>query len=405
MNVLMFSPGFPYEQPFFTRGLRRQGANVIGVGDQPAHDLPPMASEALADYWQIGSFSDEGQVLEQIVDRARHVRIDQVESTWEPLMTLAAKLRARLGLAGMTLEETIPFRDKEVMKRMLDRHGIRTPRHASTTSVDGVRQAAAAIGYPICVKPIAGAGSADTYRVENDRELEDVLPRLRHVPEVSVEEFIEGEEYTFDTICIDGQIRYYNISWYRPNPLVQRQHQWISPQTMALRNPDDSQLAGGRALGAAVLKALGFRTGFTHMEWFRKSNGEAVFGEIAARPPGASSVDIMNFASDVDLYEGWAEAVLYRRFSIPLERKYNAAHIFKRAQGEGRIQRITGLESLLADYGPQICTIDLLPIGAPRRNWKQTLRSDGMVIIRHPDLATACEIADQVGIRLQMYAG
>jgi hypothetical protein len=47
----------------------------------------------------------------------------------------------------------------------------------------------------------------------------------------------------------------------------------------------------------------------------------------------------------------------------------------------------------------------LLPVGAPRRNWKQTLRSDGMVIIRHPDLAAACEIADQVGIRLQMYAG
>ena len=334
MNVLMFSPGFPYEQPFFTRGLRRQGANVVGVGDQPAHDLPPMARESLADYWQIGSFSDEGQVLEQIVDRARHVRIDQVESTWEPLMTLAAKLRARLGLAGMTLEETIPFRDKEVMKRVLDRHGIRTPRHASTTSADGVRQAAAAIGYPICVKPIAGAGSADTFRVENERELENVLPQLRHVPEVSVEEFIEGEEYTFDTICIDGEIRYYNISWYRPNPLVQRQHQWISPQTMALRNPDVPQLAGGRALGVAVLKALGFRTGFTHMEWFRKPDGEAVFGEIAARPPGASSVDIMNFANDVDLYEGWAEAVLHRRFSLPLEREVQrGAHLQAGAGG------------------------------------------------------------------------
>ena len=88
----------------------------------------------------------------------------------------------------------------------------------------------------------------------------------------------------------------------------------------------------------------------------------------------------------------------------PLERKYNCAHIFKRAQGQGRIQRIEGLESLLSDFGPCICVVDLLPVGAPRRNWKQTLRSDGMVIVRHPDYLTTCEIADQVGLRLQMYA-
>ncbi len=238
-------------------------------------------------------------------------------------MTLAAKLRERLDLAGMTLRETIPFRDKEIMKRVLDRAGIRTPRHVSTTSAAGVRSGVQSIGYPVCVKPIAGAGSADTYRVDNDDELESILPRLLHVPEVSVEEFVDGEEYTFDTICIDGSIQYFNISWYRPRPLIQRQHQWISPQTVALRNIDDARIASGRRMGEAVIAALEFRTGFTHMEWFRKDDGEAVFGEIAARPPGASSVDIMNFASDVDLYEGWAEAVLHRRFSTSVNRKFN----------------------------------------------------------------------------------
>ena len=58
----------------------------------------------------------------------------------------------------------------------------------------------------------------------------------------------------------------------------------------------------------------------------------------------------------------------------------------------------------MADFGEHFCVVDLLPIGAQRRNWKQTLRSDGMIIFRHPDYATACEIGDQIGIRLQMYA-
>jgi hypothetical protein len=33
-------------------------------------------------------------------------------------------------------------------------------------------------------------------------------------------------------------------------------------------------LQGGRALGAAVLKVLEFRDGFTHMEWYRKASGK-----------------------------------------------------------------------------------------------------------------------------------
>ena len=67
-------------------------------------------------------------------------------------------------------------------------------------------------------------------------------------------------------------------------------------------------------------------------------------------------------------------------------RKYNCACITKRAHGQGRITRIDGLERLQRVFGDAICTIDLLPIGSPRRDWKSTLLSDGYVTLRHPDL-------------------
>lgn len=405
MNVIMISPGFPVEQPFFTRGLARQGARVIGLGDQPESALPAIARESLAAYFQVPSFTDEEAVYRQVDDIARRVEIERVECTWEPYVLLAAKLRERYGVPGMTYRQVLPFRDKEIMKEVLDAHGIRTPHHAATTTVAGVRKAIDQIGYPVCIKPIAGAGSADTYRVRDEQELEQVVPLLKHVPEVTVEEFIEGNDYTFDTVCVDGQIKFFNIATYRPRALVARQNEWISPQTICIRDVDSPHLAAGRRMGEAVIKALGFQTGFTHMEWFLKPDGEAVFGEIAARPAGSHTVDLMNYANDIDLYEGWAEAVLHGRFSQPITRKYNAGHIFKRAQGQGRIQRIEGLESLLSEFGQHICVVDLLPIGAPRRNWKQTLRSDGMIIARHPDFGTLCEILDQIGVRLQMYAG
>ena len=301
-TVLIISPGYPAEMPFFVRGLASTGVRVIGVGDQPAHALPDMARDNLAALWNIPSFGDEDGVVAEVRRRADGVRIDQVESLWEPTMVLAARLREALGLPGMTVAQTIPFRDKEQMKRVLDAAGIRTPRHRGTTTIAGVRDAVEAIGYPIIVKPIAGAGSAHTHRVNDARELDAVLPDLAGVPRVSVEEFVDGEEFTFDTICADGNVLYENISWYRPRPLIARTLEWISPITLALREPMTDYLAGGRAMGHAVLRALGFQSGFTHMEWYRKSDGEVVFGEIGARPPGARTVDVMNYSCDTDLY-------------------------------------------------------------------------------------------------------
>lgn len=405
MNVLFFSPGFPAEMPYFARGLARVGVRALGLGDQPPSMLPEAAREGLADYLRVSNLFDETAVIDAVRQWSHRVRIDQVECLWEPGMMLAARLREALGLPGMTVQQTIPFRDKDAMKKVLDAAGIRTPHHARAGTDDDIRQAAERIGFPICVKPIAGAGSADTYRVDDAVQLEEVIQKVRHVPEVSVEEFIEGEEYTFDTICSDGHVHFQNVAWYRPRPLIARTEQWISPQTISLRNLEDERLRPGIEMGHQVLAALGFQSGFTHMEWFLKDDGEAVFGEIGGRPPGARSVDIMNYASDIDVFTGWAEAACHGSFSQPIERKYNAAVIFKRAQGEGRIRHIAGLERLLHEFGDSVACVDLLPIGAPRRNWKATLVSDGYLVVRHPDLQRTMEMADRVGTELQIYAG
>ena len=165
-----------------------------------------------------------------------------------------------------------------------------------------VWEAAEAIGFLLILKPIDGAGSADTYRVRDADELRAVLPRLRHVPAVSVEEFVDGEEYTFDTITVAGRIAYYNIAWYRPRPLVARSNEWISPQVVALRDLRRPELQDGIRMDFDVIGALGFDTGFTHMEWYRKADGEVVFGEIGARPPGAHQVDQMKYVCDFDVF-------------------------------------------------------------------------------------------------------
>jgi len=405
MNVLFVSPGFPPEMPFFTRGLSSVGARVIGLGDQPEVNLPGMTRDNLSAYFRINGFADEAGMLAEIEKISRQIRLDRIECLWEPMMIPVARAREKLGLPGMTAAETIPFRDKEVMKQVLDDAGIRTPRHANATTAGEVREAASKVGFPLVIKPIAGAGSADTYKCRSSEELESVLARMRHIPEVSVEEFIEGEDFTFDTICADGKVLFENICFYRPRALISRTNDWISPQTVAVRDVEADWLRSGREMGYAVLKALGFKTGFTHMEWYRKPDGEAIFGEIGCRSAGARTVDVMNWAADTDSFRNWAEAVCHGRITAPLEKKYNAIAIFKRAEGEGRIQRIEGLARLMNEFGQHICAIDLTPLGAPKRPASQTLIGDGFVMLRHPDLAAALELGDRVATELRLYAG
>ncbi len=404
MNVLIISPGYPADMPEFTRGLAESGARVFGVGDSGTDSLPDTVRRHLSTYVQVRSLWDSGEVIARLHEELRGHALDRIECLWEPGIMLAAELRRHFGVAGQTVEQAHRFRDKEAMKQALDAAGIRTPRHVAAQSIAECWEAAEKIGFPLILKPIAGAGSADTYRAENRNDLRAVLPRLRHVSVVSVEEFVDGEEYTFDTITAGGRIGYYNIAWYRPRPLIARSNEWISPQVIALRDVGRSELRGGVKMGFDVIAALGFENGFTHMEWYRKSDGEVVFGEIGARPPGAHQVDQMKFACDFDVFRAWGQAVSAGAIELDIERRYNVATIYKRARGVGRITRIEGADGLQRRFGRHVVWNTLLPPGTPRRDWRKTLVSDGFIMLRHPDLGKTLEMADAVGRELQMFA-
>ena len=405
MNVLMISPGYPADIPEFVRGLAEQGATVFGAGDQPASNLPELVRRSLSDYVQVRSLWDSEKTAVDLREKFRGRGLDRIECLWEPGIMLAAELRQHFGIPGLTVAQAHRFRDKEAMKQALDDAGIRTPRHIAAGSVAEVWDAVQNFGYPVILKPIAGAGSADTYRINSNDELRSVLPRLRHVPTVSVEEFVDGEEYTFDTITIDGHIAYYNVAWYRPRPLIARSNEWISPQVIALRDVSQPELAEGIRMGHEVIATLGFDTGFTHMEWYRKADGEVVFGEIGARPPGAHQVDQMKYACDFDVFRAWAQALTEQRIDTKIERRYNVATIYKRARGVGRIQSIEGVDKLQERFGEHVVWNTLLQPGTPRRDWMQTLVSDGFIMLRHPDLAETLAMADAVGAELHLYAG
>jgi len=404
MRVVFLSPGFPPEMIQYTRGLAEVGAEVFGIGDTPRGALSPQVKPHLHDYLEVPGILNEDDVIERATAWMRGKSVDRVLANWEVLVMLAARLRERWGIPGMSPDTVRGFRDKELMKERVRKAGLRVPRSRRVRSEREVREAAEIIGMPLIIKPIAGAGSADTYAVRDPAELEVALQATRGVLEASCEEYIEGEELTFDTVCIDGKPAFENIAAYLPKPLEARSQEWVSPVIITVREMYQQRLSPGVELGRKVLDALGMTDGFTHMEWFLTPKGEAIFCEIGCRPGGAHLVDQMNYTCDIDLFREWARVSCWKKFEAPVARKYNVGIVFKRAQGRGRISRIEGLGEWLREAGPWVAEEELSRPGTPRRNWKQTLLSDGHVVVRHPDWAEARRLSFAAANGIRMYA-
>jgi biotin carboxylase len=385
VKVVFIQPSYPPEQQEFTRGLAEVGAQVIGVGSGAESAQPAKTRRHLAAWLDAGNLLDERAAAQRIAAAVARLGVDRVESLWEPTVALAARVRALLGLPGMDVETARGFRDKQVMMERARAAGVRVPRSRRVRTGAEAWAAAEEIGFPLIFKPIAGAGSADTFRCDDADTFGRVLGQTRHVAEAVVAEFIEGEEFTCDAVVIDGEPVFESVSQYFPRPLVARSEQWISPAQVTFRDPYQPDLLPAIAMSRQVIRGLGLGTGFTHMEWYRTAQGEVVFGEIGARNGGGHLVDMMNWSNDIDVYREWARAVCWGTFEAAPARRYAVGMVFKRALGEGRIRARLGVEEVTARCGRWLVADQLLPVGAQRRDWRQTLVSDGFAAVRHPD--------------------
>ena len=95
MDVVFLSPDYPTDLPLFVSGLAEVGATVIGVGDQHVDGLTERTKQVLASYVQVGSWADEDAAFDAILAQLHGRHVDRIETLWEPLVMLAARLRER----------------------------------------------------------------------------------------------------------------------------------------------------------------------------------------------------------------------------------------------------------------------------------------------------------------------
>jgi Carbamoyl-phosphate synthase L chain, ATP binding domain len=351
---------------------------------EPEDRLPPGLRASLAGHWRVDDPLDAGQIAWAIEGLGQQVGpVQRLLAVLEQLQVPVAMVREHLGIPGMDAATARNFRDKDQMKTVLHAAGVPCARHRLATDADEAVGFADVVGFPLVVKPPAGAGAKSTFRLDGPGDLAawlEVAPPAPDRPAL-VEEFLTGEEGSYDSVMVDGEIVWDSISAYLPTPLEVLRNPWMQWVVLLPRDISGPEYAPIRIVAPAALTALGLHTGLTHMEWFRRPDGSVAVSEVGARPPGAQITSMLCYAHDFDLYRAWAELMVDGTFSPPL-RQWSAGTVYLRGQGAGRVTATRGLDLLPAAVTDLVVDSRLPSPGQPSSG---SYEGDGYLTVRDRD--------------------
>ncbi|MFT5288980.1 MAG: hypothetical protein ACI8QS_003106 [Planctomycetota bacterium] len=406
MHVLLVEPAFPKNQREFARALHAVGARVTGIGERPLEALDPELKSWLHGYEQISTIADEGALLEAVKRVQSREWVDRLEATVEAHIMATAHVREATDIPGISSRTSFLCRDKPAMKEALREAGVACAQSTGASTPEEVRAFAKEIGYPVILKPRDAAGAAGIYRADDDAGLELAIEDsgVNQGAKVAVEEFIEGHEGFYDTLCLEGQVVHDFASHYYPGVLEAMRTRWVSPQIVTTNRIDvDETYAEVKEMGAKVIQALGIGTSATHMEWFFGPKG-LKFSEIGCRPPGVLVWDLYSEANDLDLYVEWAKLIVHGKTDAQASRRFSAGMIALRPDRDGHVVRIDGLEEVHRRYGSNLIDEHIPGPGSATQPIEGGYMANAWMRLKHPDYDGLREVMDRIGEDVQVKA-
>ena len=402
-NVVFVAPYFMDTTGRFIYAATKIPDTRIGlVSCDPIEKLDPKIKDQLAGHYQVDGISTE-QLQRGVVAIGDHLgSVDRVIGVLEQIQVSLGEIRDNLKIHGMGANSAICFRDKSTMKTVLRDAGLPCAGHQLIFELVEANAFVERYGFPIIVKPPDGAGARGTFRCENENQLKQCIQSLQpsKANPVLLEEFITGQEFSFDSVMLDGSLIWHSISQYSPSPLEVVQHPWIQWCVMIPRHTIDERFDEIKRVAQPALQALGLGTGLSHMEWFRKSDGSIAISEVGARPPGAQFMTLMSYAHDIDMYRAWTELMIHDRFDAK-ERRYACGAAYLRGMGIGRVNQIVGIDDIAREIGDIVVEHKLPTIGQIPSN---SYEGEGYIIVRHPETevveSALKKIVSEIQVRL-----
>jgi hypothetical protein len=373
------------------------------VTSEPLERIAPELRSRLAGHWRVDDALDARQIAGGVSGLGRQMgRIERLVGVLEQLQVPLAQVREAMGIEGMDVQTALNVRDKPRMKDVLRAAGLPCARHALVHDAGQARGFAAEVGFPLVAKPPSGVGSQATFRLDDGSALEGwlgAMPPSAEAPAL-LEEFLLGEEFTFDSVTLRGATVWSSIAQYLPPPLDVLRNPWIQLAVILPRDIAGPEYAGIHEVGPAALRALGVTDALTHMEWFRRPDGSVAVSEVAARPPGANLTSMHGYTHDFDLYAAWARLAVLGSFDVP-ERRFASGTAYLRGMGRGRVRAVHGVDEVNRQVSNLVVESRLPRQGEPASS---DYTGQGYVTVRDPQTEVVRDALRRIvtGIRVEL---
>lgn len=369
MNFVFISPHFPRTYWLFANRLKRNGVNVLGIGDCPYDGLEDNVRDSLTEYYYVQDMKDYEQVFKAVAFFSfKYGKIDWLESNNEFWLEQDARLRTDFHITtGEQYADIGRIKKKSAMKEYYKKAGIPTARLHMVSTLEAAREFVNQVGYPVIVKPDVGVGANDTYELKNEDDLKVFFANDHNISYV-MEEFVPGKILSYDAI-LDN----------KSQPLMEACTEW-PPSIVNIVNEKLDLAYFVRAdvpetlknAGRATVNAFGVKSRFVHLEFFQLEHdkeglgkaGDFVGLEVNMRPAGGYTSDMMNYAHSMDVYQIWADMVTdNRRIQADTHENYFCVYAGRRDQ----FSYVHSPEEISKKYGNNIVTAErMAELNVPR---------------------------------------
>jgi hypothetical protein len=347
MDFLYISPEFPPNYANFIVQLNLAGIDVWGLGEADFYAMPEPLRAAMRWYVKTDLRDFEAvkraiaELLAVKVTRGRPGSFDCVESHNEQWLRLESMINEEFGVEGIRLDDLDRLKKKSVMKAVFEQNGLKVAGGGRVADLDHAIQLSRTLGYPLILKPDEGVGAGGVYRIEDERQLVDVLPRCDS--DYVLESFVDGRIVTYDGLTDhSGKVIFENSLVYGDGVL----ESVLGRDTFFYVNrriPVDL-----KKIGCGLVPLFNIQRKFFHFEFFALDNGYTPI-EINCRPPGGSILDMMNYSIDDDLYRAYARMMAADDVVILPLKKYYVCYL-----GRKKNEYVHSHSDILSRYGQRL---------------------------------------------------
>ena len=362
-NIIFISPNFPTNYWQFCQELKKNGMNVLGIGDQPYDELSGELKASLNEYYKVGTLEDYDQVYRAVAFFIfKYGRIDWLESNNEYWLERDARLRTDFHItSGFQTEDMPRVKYKSKMKEFYAKAGIPTARYYLVEDLKGCRDFIKKVGYPVVVKPDNGVGASHTYKLTSDQELESFMAEKEADVPYIMEEFVHAEVNSYDAIIDERGEPLFETGNVTPMSIMDIVNENDNSVYYILRDlPEDTRKAG-----RDTVKAFGVKSRFVHFEFFRLTQdqkglgkaGQVVGLEVNMRPCGGFTPDMINFAHSTNVYKIWADMIAFGRSDMPVGEHAYCAFVGRR---DGK-DFVLSHQEVMEKYAAQMRMVERIP--------------------------------------------